>query len=62
MISKERKQELVNEFAYAMERYLGKQWIDSLIAESVSDNQEEQNFLNGVNYSIIVQYDDRGGV
>lgn len=58
MISKERKQELANEFRAYMERYLDKQWIDSDAKDNAAENDEELDFLKTVQYWITVAYND----
>jgi hypothetical protein len=57
MISSSRKEELVNSFAYYMERYLDKQWIDDEAKVNSAETEEELKFLREcVTYSVVCQY------
>lgn len=57
MITAERQQEIAEQYAATMERYLEKQWIDSEAADSIAENSEERDFIRlHVGYSVVAQY------
>lgn len=58
MISEERKDELVSNLQYYVERFLSKNGITCNIIEDITENEEEEDFLHSCikNFEVI-----RGG-
>lgn len=44
-LTDERKAELRSEFAYVIERYIEKQWIDGEVIDSICKNGTEKEYL-----------------
>lgn len=60
MITDERKSELIADLEDSINRYLDKQWLVSDTISSLTNDKEEDKFLESLNYYFLVDRPNTG--